>query len=90
MDTSVRIQPLLVNQKKAAEMLGISVSAFVRLSTQEHLLMPCLIPGTTAKRYLVSDLEEYARQLKYPSKNSEQSREMWTDESGEMWSSNKD
>lgn len=69
-------------------MLGISVSVFARLSAQEYLLMPCVIPGTTAKRYLVSDLEEYARKLKYPNKNSEQSREMWTDEPGEMWSGN--
>lgn len=85
MDTSIKIQPLLVNQKKAAEMLGVSVRTFVKLGTEDYRLMSCVIPGTTAKRYLVSDLEEYARSLKYPNAKNGNLGGIWDDESCEMW-----
>lgn len=74
-------RPLLVNQKKAAEMLGVSVDLFCRLEKTDHRLMPAVIPMTKeAKRYLVSDLEEYARSLKYPHSRGSEPGEMWGDD----------
>lgn len=75
-------RPFLVNQKKAAEMLGISVDVFVRLVGTDHRLMPAVIPTTNgAKRYLVSDLEDYAHSLKYPRQDQGQPGDLWSDES---------
>ncbi|MTH96536.1 hypothetical protein [Roseibium sp. RKSG952] len=77
------VRPILVNQQKAAEMLGMSVSLFTRLCAKDHRLMPAVIPDTKseAKRYLVSDLEEWARSLKYPHSPKEGGGGMWDDES---------
>lgn len=75
-------RPILVNQKTAAEMLGVCVKVFCRLEGTDPRLMPAVIPETKgAKRYLVSDLEDYARSLKYPRVNGFEAGEMWGDES---------
>ena len=75
-------RPIFVNQKEAAEMLGISVRTFCRLKSRDHRLMPAVIPATEGlERYLVSDLEEWARWVKYPHSQNNGKGEMWGDES---------
>ncbi len=74
---------ILVNQKEAAEMLGVSVHLFKRLRSTDHRLMPAVIPQTKKEeRYYVSDLEQWAHSLKYPTTNaSSSSSGMWDDQS---------
>jgi len=74
-------RPFLVNQQDAAKLLGLSVQTFNRLRHKDHRLMPAAIPETKhMERYLVSDLEEWARSVKYPTGGHTQNEEMWGDE----------
>ncbi|KZK96421.1 hypothetical protein PsAD5_02614 [Pseudovibrio sp. Ad5] len=76
-------QHILVNQKTAAEMLGVSVTLFKRLRSTDHRLMPAVIPETKGEeRYYVPDLEQWAHSLKYPHTDPLTSNGgMWDDQS---------
>lgn len=78
---AMKPRPIFVNQQKAAEMLGMSVRLFVQLRCMDSRLMPAIIPGTKSKEsYLVSDLEEWARSLKYPDNTKESIGGIWDGE----------
>jgi len=67
----MEVKPILVDQQTAAEMLGVSVTTFARLRREHPLLAPAVIPSLKSRdgrseRYLVSDLAEWAKSLKYP------------------------
>lgn len=73
--------PLFVNQKAAAKMIGVTEAEFRQIKNLDHRLMPAVIPKIGKERYLVSDLEAWAKLVKYPQKNGSEAGEMWGDES---------
>ncbi|MBO6755427.1 MAG: hypothetical protein JJ902_03815 [Roseibium sp.] len=74
-------RPILVNQKDAAAMLGMSVKSFLKEGSEDHRLMPAVTPKVGMKLYLVSDLEAWAQAVKYPGQQEQETGGMWGDES---------
>ena len=64
MSNPAQVQPLLVSEKTAATLIGVSGSMLIAARFRNDPLLPCVRVGRRAIRYSVSDIEEFIRRNK--------------------------